>query len=119
MNVAVRTEKLTKEFAQGRGVHGIDLEVGHGAIFGFLGPNGRGTSLGVASAVAAVSYIVSSMAPVVSWLKPVRPFSLFFWAVGDNQLRTGLSAGSWLVLGGVAMALALASLVAFQRLDIR
>lgn len=44
MTAIVRTEGLAKEFAQGRGVHGIDLEVDRGEIFGFLGPNGAGKS---------------------------------------------------------------------------
>ena len=79
----------------------------------------RGTALGVASAVATVSYVVSSMAPVVTWLKPLRPFSLFYWSIGDNQLVYGLSGRSWLVLGLVAVALVVASMAAFDRLDIR
>ena len=40
----VQTESLAKEFANGRGVHGIDIEVRQGEIFGFLGPNGAGKS---------------------------------------------------------------------------
>ena len=79
----------------------------------------RGTAVGVASAVATVSYVVSSMAPVVTWLKPLRPFSLFYWSIGNNQLVYGLSGRSWLVLGLVAAALVVAAMAAFDRLDIR
>ncbi len=79
----------------------------------------RGTALGVASAVATVSYVVSSMAPVVTWLKPLRPFSLFYWSIGNNQLVYGLSGRSWLVLGLVAVALVVAAMAVFDRLDIR
>lgn len=101
------------------GVLLLGLDVGLLALLVGCITGSRGTALGVASAVATVSYIVSSMAPVVSWLKPVRPFSLFYWAVGNNQLVDGLSVGSWLVLSIVAVVLALASLAAFERLDIR
>ncbi len=44
MSSVVQTESLAKEFANGRGVHGIDIEVRQGEIFGFLGPNGAGKS---------------------------------------------------------------------------
>jgi ABC-2 type transport system ATP-binding protein len=35
---------LTKDYGPGRGLFGLDLEVGPGEIFGFLGPNGAGKS---------------------------------------------------------------------------
>ena len=41
---AVRTERLTKDYGQGRGVFELDLEVRQGEILGFLGPNGAGKS---------------------------------------------------------------------------
>jgi ABC-2 type transport system ATP-binding protein len=39
---AVRARGLTRTFADGVGVHGLDLEVDHGTIFGFIGPSGSG-----------------------------------------------------------------------------
>ena len=41
---AVLTERLTKDYGQGRGVFEPDLEVRQGEILGFLGPNGAGKS---------------------------------------------------------------------------
>jgi beta-exotoxin I transport system ATP-binding protein len=41
---AIHTSGLTKDFGQGHGVFGLDLEVREGEIFGFLGPNGAGKS---------------------------------------------------------------------------
>lgn len=111
--------QLTHVIGASVGLLLLGLDVGLLALLVGCLTGSRGTALGVAGAFATVSYIVSSMAPVVSWLKPVRPYSLFYWAVGDNQLLTGLSTGSWLVLGLVAVVLALGSLVAFERLDIR
>ncbi|MDO8106946.1 ABC transporter ATP-binding protein [Isoptericola sp. b441] len=41
--LAVATEGLTKRFRSGQlAVDGIDLRVPHGAVYGFLGPNGSG-----------------------------------------------------------------------------
>ncbi len=40
--VAVRARDLTRTFESGVGVHGIDLDVEHGTIFGFIGPSGSG-----------------------------------------------------------------------------
>jgi ABC-2 type transport system ATP-binding protein len=41
---AIETSGLTRTFPNGRGVHGLDLAVRAGEIFGFLGPNGAGKS---------------------------------------------------------------------------
>lgn len=35
---------LSKDYGSGRGLFGLDLEVGQGEVFGFLGPNGAGKS---------------------------------------------------------------------------
>ena len=42
MNEAIRTESLTKDYGQGRGLFDLDLEVRSGEVFGYLGPNGAG-----------------------------------------------------------------------------
>jgi|CXWL01.1.fsa_nt_gi ABC-2 type transport system ATP-binding protein len=39
---AIETHSLCKRFPGGHGVHGLDLTVPAGAIYGFLGPNGAG-----------------------------------------------------------------------------
>jgi beta-exotoxin I transport system permease protein len=95
-----------------------------GIDFGLLalaigaGTGNRGVALGVASTVAAASYLVSSMAPVVSWLDPAKYLSLFYWSVGDNQIENGLSAGGLAVLLGVGLALAVAADRLFETHDI-
>lgn len=78
----------------------------------------RGMALGVASALAAASYLVSSLAPVVSGMRPARYASLFFYAVGDGQLRTGLPVAWAGVLVGVAVVAGVGSVLAFDRLDV-
>lgn len=95
-----------------------------GADFGFLAlaisaaTGHRGAALGVSAAAASTSYLISSMAPVVSWLKPARYISVFYWAVGNGQLDRGLSFVSFLILVGVGIVTGLVALVAFQRHDL-
>ena len=40
----IATSGLSKDYGAGRGLFGLDLEVGRGEVFGFLGPNGAGKS---------------------------------------------------------------------------
>lgn len=79
----------------------------------------RGIALGVASAVAASSYLISSLAPAVNWLRPARYSSLFFYAVGDGQLEHGLNIPDLAVIAIVTATLAVVAVIAFDRLDIR
>lgn len=78
----------------------------------------RGTAVGVAAALAAVSYLVSSLGPVIGGLRRVRALSLFYWAVGRNQLDQGPSVVSLAVLVAVGAVLLAAAVAAAQRLDI-
>ncbi len=79
----------------------------------------RGTALGTASGVAAASYLLSSLAPVVHWLRPARYGSLFYYAVGNEQLVHGLRPTNAAALAGVGLILFLATLTTFDHLDIR
>jgi ABC-2 type transport system permease protein len=95
-----------------------------GVDFGLLalaigaGSGNRGVALGIASTVAAASYLVSSLAPVVSWLDPAKYLSLFYWSVGENQLQNGLSAAGLAVLVGVGLVLAVVTDRLFQSHDL-
>jgi ABC-2 type transport system ATP-binding protein len=44
MTYAIELKRLTMEYANGRGIHGLTLEVERGEIFGLLGPSGAGKS---------------------------------------------------------------------------
>lgn len=79
----------------------------------------RGTALGTGSAVAAASYLVSSLAPVVAWVHPLRFSSLFYWSVGNGQLATGISPADAVVLVAVAVAVGVVATGAFARMDLR
>ena len=96
---------------------GIDL----GLIALALGAatRSRGTAIGIAASLAAAFYLLSSLAPVVHWLKPLRFISLFYWADGNHQLTQGANLASFAVLAGVGLAAALAAYEAFRRFDVR
>jgi ABC-2 type transport system permease protein len=79
----------------------------------------RGAAVGITTIIASVSYLISSLAPVVSWIRPLRFVSLFYWAVGDEQLARGASAGSLAVLAIVGVVAGLAGIRAFRRFDVR
>jgi ABC-2 type transport system permease protein len=75
----------------------------------------RGTAIGIAAAVAAASYLISAMAPLVDWLEPLRYASLFFWSVSNNQLVDGLSLGGLAILLGTCAVLGWWSVHEFRR----
>ncbi len=79
----------------------------------------RGTAIGIATAVAAVSYLISSLAPVVDWVHSVRFASIFYWAVGDNQTADGAGLVSFAVLLGAGALAAAAARQSLRRLDVR
>lgn len=97
------------------------LSIDFGALALFVGAvtGSRGAAIGISSAVAAASYLISSLAPVVGWLRPARFGSPFFYGVGDGQLEHGLSAGDAAALVTMALVLSFAAFAAFERLDVR
>jgi ABC-2 type transport system permease protein len=97
------------------------LGVDFGALAMLIGAatGSRSTALAATSALAALSYVVSSLAPVVKWLHPVRYASLFFYAVGDGQLDSGISLAWVGILLAVAAVAVVGCVAAFTRLDVR
>jgi ABC-2 type transport system permease protein len=79
----------------------------------------RGTAIGAGTALAAASYLISSLAPVTSWIRPGRYASLFYWSVGNSQISHGVSVGDYAVLIAVGLCALAAAMLAFRRLDIR
>jgi beta-exotoxin I transport system permease protein len=98
------------------GLVGLDFGLAAMAIGAATGR--RGTALGAGTAIATASYLVSSMAPVASWVRPFRYLSLFYWSVGDNQIADGVSLADYAVLVAVALGALSVTLVAFRRLDL-
>ena len=79
----------------------------------------RGTAIGAGTALAAVSYLISSLAPVASWIRPGRYASLLYWSVGNSQISHGVSSGDYAVLIGTGLCALAGAMLAFRRLDIR
>jgi ABC-2 type transport system permease protein len=78
----------------------------------------KGTAIGVGTAVAAASYLVSSLAPVATWIRPARYVSLFYWSVGDNQISKGVNLADYAVLAVVGLCAVSGATFAFRRLDV-
>ena len=79
----------------------------------------RGAAIGISTAVAAASFLLNSLAGVVSWLHGARYGSLFYWSSGNNQIVAGARLSDYAVLVTVGALLACASVVAFKRMDLR
>ncbi len=95
---------------------GIDFGLIAMAAGGFSGR--RTTAAGIGAAVAAASYLVGTLATVVSWMRPLRYLSLFYWSVGDDQVTRGVSLADYAVLIAAGLGALCAALVAFRRLDL-
>jgi ABC-2 type transport system permease protein len=104
----------------GATVGAVLLGIDFGALALLVGvlSGSRAIALGGTSSLAAASYLVSSLAPVTRWVRPLRFESLFYWAVGNAQLRTGLSVTSAVVLVGFAVVTLTAAAKAFGRQDV-
>ncbi len=98
------------------GLLGVDFGLIAMAVGGLTGR--RGTAVGVVAAAASASYLISSLAAVVSWIRPARYLSLFYWSVGDNQLGGGVTLADYAVLIAVGACALSAAVIAFRRLDL-
>lgn len=78
----------------------------------------KGAAIGAGTAIAAASYLLSSLAPMVSWIEPGRYASLFYWSVGNGQISHGVSPGDYTVLIVTGLCALAAAVLAFRRLDI-
>jgi beta-exotoxin I transport system permease protein len=78
----------------------------------------RATAIAVGTGLAAASYLIASLAAVVSWIRPAKYLSLFYWSVGDNQISNGVSLLDFAVLVAVGLGAVYAAVIAFRRLDL-
>jgi ABC-2 type transport system permease protein len=96
------------------------LAFAFGAIALFLGAalGHRGAAIGIAAAAAVAAYLLSSLAELVGFLKPLRVASPFYHYASNDALRAGLAVehiGFLLLLAAAAVA---AALSAFERRDL-
>ena len=81
--------------------------------------SGNATASRALPAVLAVAaYVVNGLAPLVSWLKPLRPFSPFYQYNGSDPLRTGVDAVAIAVAAGTVLALLALAVMLFRRRDV-
>lgn len=105
---------------------GVSIAViGLGVLFGTMAlaigalTGTRSTALGITSGIAALSYLISSLAPAITWVHSIRWVSPFWWVTGAGQLATGVGLGDALALAGSIIAFGGLAIVAAQRMDIR
>lgn len=78
----------------------------------------RGTALGIGAGLAAVSYLISSLATTISAIRPGRYVSLFYWSAGNDQISSGVGVTGFAVLIAVGIGALGAAVVAFRRADL-
>lgn len=78
----------------------------------------RGLARGAAAALAVAAYLVSSLAELVGWLRPVRPASPWYHALGIDPLVNGLAAGHLAVLVAATLVVVSAGVLFFDRRDL-
>lgn len=78
----------------------------------------RAVAIGGAAATAIATYLVSSLAPLVSALESIRGLSPFYHYAASDPLRAGLEAGHVAVLVGGAVLAGVVGVLAFERRDL-
>ena len=97
------------------------LAVSFGAVALLVGAatGRRGAAIGVAAAGAVAAYLLSSLAELVDFLKPLRGVSPFYHYVTQDALRAGLAVDHVLFLVALAVVATAAAVAAFARRDLR
>lgn len=89
-------EVLLRETAAAIAVALVLMGLDFGLITMALGAatSRRGTALGIASGLAAASYLLSSLATTIGAIRPGRYLSLFYWSVGNGQITKGSASAT-------------------------
>ena len=130
---------VTAAFAVGLaiGVPAVDLHAGAGRLAAALVATGltgvlfgtialgagaatgrRGLARGLTAVAAVGAYLLSSLAELVGWMKPLRPLSPWYHAMGVDPLAIGFSALHLLVVAAVTAVVVGAAIWAFDRRDL-
>ena len=78
----------------------------------------RGLARGVTAALAVVAYLVSSLADLVTWMRPIRSASPWYHALGVDPLTSGFQLWRLLLLVALTALVAYGGIVAFERRDL-
>lgn len=79
----------------------------------------RALTIAAAAGYAAVSFVVSSLAPAVNWLKWPDKFSIFHYYNNPQIMAHGLDLKNIAILGGVLVLLTVIGWLGFIRRDVR
>lgn len=96
----------------------MGLDFGLAAVAAGAATGRRGTALGIASALAAASYLLSALAPAIPAIRPARYLSLFYWSAGNNQIARGVSPADYAVLITAGLCALGTAITAFRRADL-
>jgi ABC-2 type transport system permease protein len=96
----------------------MGLDFGLVAITAGAATGRRGTALGIASALAAASYLLSALAPAIPAIRPARYLSLFYWSAGNDQISRGVTAADYAVLIAVGLCALSTAVIVFRRADL-
>lgn len=97
----------------------LALVLGLGAMAVGCATGRRATAAGAAAGAAVATYLVGSLAPVVSWLAPLRWVSPFAYATGSNPLGRGFALDDVAVLAATAAVLSVVGAAVFERRDLQ
>lgn len=78
----------------------------------------RAAAIGAAAALAAASYLVSALAPLMGWLEPLRPLSPFYWYSRGDPIVDGLDLLPVLVLVAATVVVYAVADAVFARRDL-
>jgi len=101
---AITTSGLSKRFGSEVALDGLDLEVGRGEVFGFLGPNGSGktTTIRLLLGLLRPSAGGASVLGMDPWRQQVELHRRLAFVPGEVQLWPQLTGGEVLdLLGGL------------------
>ncbi len=78
----------------------------------------RGLARGVASLLAVASYLLSSLANLISWLAPLKGLSPWYHALGVDPLSRGLQLDHVSIVAAMTLFAAGVAVVGFERRDL-
>lgn len=82
------------------------------------GTGGRGLARGVTVALLVVSYLLATLAELIHWIKPLRPASPWYHAMGVDPLGSGWQPWRLAFVVGVAGIVVWLGLLAYRRRDL-
>ncbi len=78
----------------------------------------RAVARGVATMLAVATYLLSTLAQIVTWLRPVQPASLWYHALGTDPLSSGFHAGHLSILVLTTIVIVALAALGFERRDL-